>query len=51
MIQLKGPPLAFVRVDLSRNTAAYDNGPPVIPFPPFEAWYRVDNTFGDIIIQ
>jgi len=51
MIQLKGPPLAFIRVDLSHGTAEYNLGPMPIPQPPLEMWFRTASTFGDIIIR
>ena len=40
----------WVRVMLDTVTAEYNDGPPTIPFPPFEVWYRTAHTYGDIVI-
>ena len=49
-IVLEGRPLAFVRVNFNRGTVEYNSGPMPDPQPPFEMWYEVAHTFGDIVI-
>ena len=41
---------AWVRVYLDTATAAYNDGPVPDPFPPYEMWYEVANTHGNIVI-
>lgn len=41
---------AWVKVKLDTCTAEYSDGPPPLPFPPFEVWYEVANTVGNIVV-
>lgn len=50
LLPLGAPTQLWVRIRLDTGVATYSAGPPPIPFPPFEVWYYVPNTFGDIVI-
>lgn len=43
---------AWIKVTLGPGpgSAVYDDGPPTIPFPPWELWFETAQSFGNIVV-
>lgn len=45
-----GAPKLWIHIAEDIGQATWNDGPPPVPFPAFDIWYKTANTYGDIVI-